>query len=283
MDLMMVAYSGLAPISTAGPVDLEAPVVDYMAAMLLSWGVASALYNRERTGKGQKIDVSLLQAALVLQNNQVNHIDVIDDDWRGRYVAKAQEAIANGAPWEEVTDLRRSMGPHATNKAYYGFFRTADGVIAIAAPGTNHRRFVLKMLGVEDRWVTEPGWLPDDARTHVREVHEAVAAKLVHEKTEHWLLQLQAAGVPASATRLRDELLSDEQALANGYFIRLQHELVGDLTVVAPPVQFSETPLAAGHASPVLGKHSSDVLREAGLSDLDIEALVASGKVVSYD
>ena len=283
MDLMMVAYTGLAPIGPAGPVEFEAPIIDYMAAMLLSWGVASALFHRERTGRGQRIDVSLLQASLVLQNNLMNHVNVIDDAWRDRYVSEARAALASGADWDEIIDLRASLGPHATQRAYYGFFRTADGVIAIAAPGTKHRTFVLNMLGLEDRWVTEPGWLPDDARKHVREVHEAVAAKLAQGTTGHWLSQLQAAGIPASATRLRDELLSDEQALANGYFIQLQHELVGDLTVVAPPVAFSDTPLHAKAASPVLGKHSRDVLREAGVSELDIDGLVAEGKVVSFD
>ena len=283
MDLMMAAYTGLAPIGPEGPIDLEAPIVDYMAAMLLSWGVASALFHRERTGKGQKIDVSLLQASLVLQNNGMNHIDILDNDWRERYVAEARAALAAGASWDDVLDLRTSLAPHAQNKAYYGFFRTADGGIAIAAPGNANRRKLLTMLGVEDRWVTEPGWLPEDAHSHVRGVLNEVAAKLATEPTAHWLGLLQAAGIPASATRFREELLSDEQALANDYFIRLEHELVGELTVVAPPVRFSESPLQADTASPVLGKHSREVLMETGLSAAEVETLVADGSIVAGD
>lgn len=283
MDLMMAAFTGLAPIGPAGPLDLEAPIIDYMAAMLLSWGVASALFHRERTGIGQKIDVSLLQASLVLQNNGMNHIDILDNDWRERYVAEAHAALAQGATWEEVLELRASRSPHATHKAYYGFFRTADGGIAIAAPSNALRRKILELLAVEDRWVTEPGWQPEDGRVHVRRVQQDVAAKLATQPTAHWLELLQAAGIPASATRFREELLSDEQALANENFIRLEHELVGGLTVVAPPVKFSASPLKPGPASPTLGKHSREVLAEAGLSEAEIESLVAAGSIIAGD
>ncbi|MGE3076744.1 MAG: CaiB/BaiF CoA transferase family protein [Dehalococcoidia bacterium] len=283
MDLMMAAYTGLAPIGPAGPIDLEAPIVDYMAAMLLSWGVASALFHRERTGKGQKIDVSLLQASLVLQNNGINHIAILDNDWRARFISEARVALANGATWDDVLDLRTALSPHATNKAYYGFFRTADGGIAIAAPGNANRRKLLAMLEVDDRWVTEPGWLPDDAHAHVRRVHTDVAAKLATQPTAHWVGLLQAAGIPASATRFREELLADEQAIANDYFVHLEHELVGDLTVVAPPVRFSESPLHAETASPILGKHSRAVLMETGLTSDEVEALVSAGSIVAGD
>ncbi len=154
MDLMMVAYTGVAPAGPDGPIEVENPVIDYMAAMSLAWGVSTALYHRERTGEGQRLDVSLLQSALVLQNNSVNHIDVVDTAWRRPFVEKAKSALADGASWGEVADIKAGMMPHAFQRAYYGFYRTADGFIAIAAPAKGLRERVVKELDIDDRWVT---------------------------------------------------------------------------------------------------------------------------------
>jgi crotonobetainyl-CoA:carnitine CoA-transferase CaiB-like acyl-CoA transferase len=94
---------------------------------------------------------------------------------------------------------------------------------------------------------------------------------------------LHSAGIPSAPARLRDELLEDEQALANGYFVRLHHDLVGDLTVVAPPVRFSETELKAGRASPGLGTSTREVLIAAGVSESELRTLVERGHVVVRD
>ena len=80
---------------------------------------------------------------------------------------------------------------------------------------------------------------------------------------------------------LKDQVLSDEQVLANDYVMRLDHEEVGGMTVVAPPVKFSATPLASADPSPVLGRHTREVLVEAGVDAKDIETMVARGAVVA--
>lgn len=278
MDLMMVAYSGLAPIGPGGPVDLENPIVDYTAALLLAFGVATALYHRERTGRGQRVDVSLLHAALVVQNNTVNHIDVIDA-WRHEYLQRASELLAAGASWDEIVALRHSLQPHSVSRAYYGFFRTADGVIAVSALGRQNQLRLLNVLGVHDRWVEEPGWLPDDAVAHNEAVANAVAERFRTRPTAAWLEDLLAAGVPAAPVRMREALLDDEQARANDVFVRLEHELLGGLTVVAPPVGLSETPLRAERASPRLGADTEAVLRELGLTGQQIRELAERGLI----
>ena len=283
MDLMMAAYSGITPSGPDGPVDLENPVIDYMAAMSLAWGVSTALYHRERTGDGQRIDVSLLQSALVVQNNFVNHIDVIDSAWRRPFVEKAKKALAEGATWREVADIKAEMMPHAFQRAYYGFYRTSDGFIAIAAPAKGLRERVVKVLEIEDLWVTEPGWLPDDGLVHVRKIRAAVEEKLLPRGSGHWISLLHGAGIPVAEVRLRDEIIDDEQAAANDYFVELEHDLVGSVKVVAPPVKFSETPLEAKRASPVLGNSTADVLREAGLTSDDVKRLAGQGSLVVAD
>jgi len=280
MDVAMVGYSGLAQFKADGPQPLSEPVVDYTAGLLLAWGISTALYHRERTGHGQKLDVSLLQAALVLQNNNVNHVDVIDG-WRDEFVSYLKAAFSEGKSWAEILEHRESLQPYAVTRAYYGFYRTGDGVIAIAAMGRAPQLRVVELLGIEDRWVTEPGWLPDDARAHSRTVHDQAAAVFGSKSSAHWLAAFREAGVSACPVQFREQLLDDPQARANGAFVRLEHELVGGHTVVGPPVRFSASPLAALRASPILGKDTADLLREAGLGDETIAELVRSGAITS--
>lgn len=282
MDMMMQAYAGLAVVTEDGPQPLADPIVDYGAALLLAWGISTALYHRERTGAGQKLDVALLQAALVLQNNHMSHIDAIDG-WRIAFVDYLKTAFVEGKTWAEVLAHREATQPHAFARAYYGFFPTRDGTIAVAAGGRVNQLRMLRALGLEDRWVTEPGWLPDDPSAHMDRTYGQVVAALRAQPTAHWVRLLSDCGVPAAPVRLREELLDDEQAWANGFLVRLEHELVGGLSVVAPPVRFSATPLAAERASPALGRDSRAILVEAGLDAATVERLLAAGVVRAAD
>jgi crotonobetainyl-CoA:carnitine CoA-transferase CaiB-like acyl-CoA transferase len=276
IDVVLQAYSGIAQFHADGPVPQPNPLVDYSAALLMAWGVSTALYHRERSGSGQKLDIALLQAALVLQNNTLNHIDAVDSG-RVEFVEYLKTAFAEGASWADVIERRASAGLYALMRAYYGFHRTSDGTIAIGGGSLAIRQRIMKVLAIEDRWVTEPGWLPEDSRAHADEVLAQVSSALAREPTVHWMARFQEAGVPVAPVRMPEQLIDDEQAWANDYFVRLEHELLGGYTVTAPPVQFSETPLTANEPSPVLGKHTREILREAGLDAAAIDALVETG------
>jgi len=282
VDIVMQAYSGLPVLDEHGPRPIAAPAIDYAAGLLMSWGIATALYHRERSGRGQKLDVSLLQAALVLQNNQLNHLDAIDG-WRNDYVEYLKTAFADGKSWDEILDHREAIGPFAVARAYYGMFRTADGVIGIGGLSKPFQRSLLGLLEIEDPSVTEPNWESDDMNGHMRDMRTLVETKLMEWPTAHWLTAIGATGVPVAEYHTQEQMPDLEQAWANDYFVRLEHELLGGLTVVAPPVKFSDTPLAADEASPVLGKHSREVLSEAGLEADAIERLVGEGAIVASD
>jgi formyl-CoA transferase len=276
MDIVVQGYAGLATITPAGPVPHASSMVDYAAGLLLAWGVSTALYHRERTGRGQRLDVSLLQAALVLQNNQMNHIDAIDG-WREEFVEFLKTAFAEGLSWQDVIDRRRELQPFAIARAYYGFHPTADGTIVVAAGSRELRQRLLRVLGIDDPWVTQPGWVPTDARAHADEMTALVEERLRTNTTSHWTTEFVRIGVPAGPVHLAEELLQDAQAWENGYFVRLDHELLGGITVVAPPVKFSDTPFAAGRASQPLGAQTREVLEEAGLSTDAINELLERG------
>ena len=282
VDIVLQAYSGIAYLDEHGPRPISPPAIDYGAGLLLSWGIATALYHRERTGQGQKLDVSLLQAALVLQNNNIGHIDVIDG-WRIEYVEYLKTAFAEGKSWDEVLDHREAISPFAVSRAYYGFFRTKDGMIGIGGLSKPFQRSLAALLQLDDPWVTDPDWQSDDMKAHMRRMRDAVVEKLATQTTAHWLEAIGATGVPVAEYHTQEQMADSEQAWANDYLVRLEHELLGGLTVVAPPVKFSETPLAAGDASPVLGKHSREVLADAGLEASAIDRLIEAGAVVAPD
>jgi crotonobetainyl-CoA:carnitine CoA-transferase CaiB-like acyl-CoA transferase len=276
IDMALQAYSGIAQFHPDGPLPQPNPFIDYGAGLLMAWGVSTALYHRERSGSGQKLDIALLQAAIVLQNNNLYHIDAVDSG-RVEFVEYLKTAFAEGATWAEVLERRAAASAFALMRAYYGFHRTSDGTIAIGGGSLAIRRQIAAVLGIDDRWVTEPGWLPEDGTAHAEDVLAQVSSRIGSETTAHWMTQFEQAGVPAAPVRMPEQLLDDEQAWANDYFVRLEHELLGGYTVTAPPVKFSETPLAAEDASPVLGKHTREVLREVGLDDPAVDALVEVG------
>ena len=277
MDILLQAYTGMAPLTDAGPRPLEDPFVDYTAALLMAWGIATALYNRERTGKGQKLDVSLLQAALVIQNNSIHHVDAVDG-WRKGFVEHLKTAFAEGRTISEVIEKREALKP-SISPPYYGFFETSDGYVVIGAGGRGLQVRVAKLLGIEDPALVDPNFKIDDIAAHTRKMRRRSAARLAERTTASWLEKFNAAGLPVGEYRLKDELFDDPHVWENGYLARLDHEEVGGMTVVAPPVKFSDTPMSTTTASPTLGKHTREILSDAGLSDEEIGGLVADGVV----
>lgn len=281
MDIIVAAYAGLTFPTDEGPQPFPDPIVDYTAALLLAWGISTALYHRERTGHGQKLDVSLLHAAMVLQNNHLIHVDAVDG-WRYTFLEFLKNAFTEGRSWSDIWEERERMQPFRFLRAYYGFFRTSDGAIAIATAGHLNRQRLLRLLQLEDPWVTDPGWQPADAAAYAEQLYAQVASVLRTRTTAEWLEECARSGIPASPLRLREELFEDPQARANEAFVRLEHDLVGGLTVVAPPVRYSATPLAVLRASPPLGSHSREVLRELGLSDTAVDRLITRNVVRDY-
>ena len=277
MDILLQAYTGMAPMTKDGPRPLEEPFVDYTAALLMSWGIATALYNRERTGVGQKLDVSLLQAALVIQNNSVHHVDAADG-WRKGFVEHLKTAFAQGQTMADVLSHRETLKP-SINPPYYGFFETKDGYIVIAAGGRGLQTRVAKLLGIDDPALTDSNFKIDDIAAYTRRMRRRSAARLAEDTTAGWIEKFDAAGLPAGEYRVKDQIYDDPHVWENGYLARLEHEDVGGMTVVAPPVRFSATPLATSTASPTLGKHSREILAEAGLSRDEIDGLVDDGVV----
>ena len=280
MDALLQGHTGIATMGDGEPDLLTDPIIDYTAALLMAWGIASALYHRERSGEGQKLDVSLLQAALVIQNNSVNHVDAVDE-WRLEFVDYLKEAFARGDSLQDVLKHRDGVKP-VINPPYYGIFETSDGLLALAAAGPATRERAAKVLQIDDPLVQDPGFVPDDLNAFIVEMRAKVQARLRTNTTGHWMAAFDEAVVAAGTVQLKDQVLDDEQSWANDYLIRLEHEEIGGMTVVGPPVKFSATPLEVKSPSPPLGRHSREILAEAGVSEAQIAALIDKGVVISW-
>jgi crotonobetainyl-CoA:carnitine CoA-transferase CaiB-like acyl-CoA transferase len=278
MDILLQAYAGIASPTADGPQMNGEPIIDYTAALLMAWGIASALYHREKTGKGQRLDVSLLQAALVIQNNSMNHVDAVDE-WRGEFVEYLREAFSRGDSLATVIAQRETLKPQIT-PPYYGLFPTQNGFLAIAAGGLGLRRKVAEILDIDDPGLADLGFEPEDVVSYTRAIRAQVVDALSTRTTEEWQRIFEAEGVPAGAVNFREQVLDDSQCWENDYLVRLEHEEVGGMTVVAPPVKFEGTPLVVQGPTPTLGKHTREVLQELGVADASIDALIADGKIV---
>lgn len=281
MDIVLQGYSGLAHQTEHGPEQLVNPMIDYTTALTMAWGISSALFHRERTGEGQRLDVALLHSAMIMQNNQLTHVDAIDG-WRADFLEYKREALSAGASWGEVLEQREQLQPHQVMRAYYGFFETADGMIGTACNARTLRGGMIELMGIEDRWTTEPGWLPEDAKAYAAGVRDQVVAKFKEHPTEYWIEAFSARGLPIGPARLSDELFDDPQVIENNFLGHFEHDLLGGVTVVAPPVQFERTPMEVQPSVP-LGKHTREVLEEAGLAAEAVERLAERGAIRLFD
>lgn len=281
MDVVLQGYSGLAHQTAHGPEQLVNPMIDYTSALSMAWGVASALFHRERTGEGQRLDVALLHSAMILQNNHMTHVDAIDG-WREEFVDYLHQALADGVGWGEILEHRAGMQPHEATGVYGGIFRTADGMVTIACGTRALRQGMAGLMELDDRRLTEPGWLPEDPRAHTAHVRDQVIEKFRQRSSSHWLETFQAKGLPIAPARMMDEMFDDPQAIENGFLGEFEHELIGRVKVVATPVRFDRTPTTILASAP-LGKHTREVLADAGLADDAIQRLVDRGAVRTFE
>jgi len=262
---LMIATRGAA--STAGVP--EAFLTDYMSGTMLAFGIAAALRERDRSGRGQLVETTLMQAALGLMHGTANLFDAVDVP--RRVIA---EAVAEGSlPRAEGVAQRSSMQPRPF---FYNTFETADATIAIGAPG-HLGGSLLRIAGIEDpRGSAE--WLEtDDARPLVRALTKTVGEALQDRRSDELLDELHAAGIPAERLVMLDEVMTSQEAQDAGWVYVADHPAVGPMTMPTAPLRFSESRYEAASTSPAYGADVAELLGAAGYSGEDIEELIASG------
>jgi len=285
-DIVVQAVSGL--MAGVGKVDAKGtplvppPTADTTTAYSIATGVLAALLFRERTGKGQKVETSLLVNALTTQMSGFSDVPAADAAVRSEFMASLAHARETGVPYatflaqrDEI--LRRTNG----GNIYYRAFLTRDGAIAVGALSAGLREKVRQTLGVEHNR-DQPGYNavdPDQMKVDAALV-EKVEAMIRAETSAYWEQRLTEGGVPVGPVLFMQELIDHPQVTANEYVVELEHESAGPIRMQAPPWKMSVSPPTAQGASPTLGRHTDEVLAGAGYSDDEIASLRSDGAIL---
>ncbi len=279
MDLVVQArtglMAGLGKTQDGLPASGDAPIADYMCAMTLAFGVAAALLRRARTCSGGEVDVSLMMAALVLQNNAMVRVESADGPTHATARARLAEARAAGRPFEEQAALAPQVRTPGLANVYFRTYATRDGVIGVACASPGLQRTFMKALGLADEAHAKPITDREGLSRHYVALRPRAEAVLASRTTEEWQKVFDAHGLPASDVKLAFELLDDEQALANGLLHDLPHPALGPVRVLAPPLALDGAGFQPGAPTQALGSETRTLLGALGFSKEEIDALVA--------
>ena len=279
MDLVVQARSGLMAASgqlSQGPGGGDAPpVADYMCAMTLAFGIASALYRRERTGRGGEVDVALLMAALVVQNNSMVRVEKTDGPAHAAARARLAELRASGQPFAEQLAASPTTRTPAMINVYYRTYATKDAALAIACVSPSIQRTLMKVMELEDVAHGQSITDREALLRHYRALGATMEARLATRTTAEWKVFFDTHGIPAAGVKLTVELLDDEQALANGFVRDLAHPALGSVRVLSTPVRMDGSGFQPQGATAAFGSETRGLLGDLGFSDDEVEGFLA--------
>lgn len=251
LDLIVQGMSGLMSITGEPgrpPVKVGVPIADLSAALHSAYAILAALFARERTGRGQFIDVSLLESAMALE------------------LWETSGYFATGIVPEPLGSAHRVSAP-------YQAVRTADGYITIGATSPANWKAFCSALGLEQLEKDERFANVAARRAHYQELAALIEEVTITQPSAHWYRLLEQVGVPCGVLYRIDQVVNDEHVQARRVIVELPHSKAGSIKVVGSPVRLSETPVKLARAGPLLGEHTREVLRQLGTSEAAMDAL----------
>ena len=241
-DPVIQALSGLAAIQadrdTGRPRMMRLVVPDKLTALTAAQAMTAALFARERTGKGQLLELSMLDATIAFHWTE----GMAGHTWKGDHVKRRHSRLAQ--------DL---------------VFETADGFITAGA--VSHAEWEGLCRAVERKdWLADERFATPGGRiAHAGERLTMLAEVLRHRSNIEWLARLGAEDVPCAPALDRESLLTHPQIVANEILHESHHPIGGEMRQPRPAEHFSETPSSIRRPAPQLGEHTEELLREVGL------------------
>ena len=263
-DLMVQAMCGLMSITGhaddapgGGPLKVGVAVIDVFTGLYASNAILAALHARQSSGRGQHIDMALLDVGMAVLANQ------------------AAGYLATGESPGRAGNIHPSLAP-------YQDFPTADGNVLLAIGNDGQFARFCAAIG-------EPGWAQDErfatntARVHNRQaLLQRMQPVMKTRSTAEWIALLQDKAVPCGPINTIAQAFDDPQVRARGIRVELPRQTqdgISHVAGVASPLRLSETPAVLRSAPPALGQHTDEVLAEIGMSPLSIESLRARGVI----
>jgi len=259
-DMVLSAVGGLMGITgeqDGNPCKVGVAITDVLTGVHASGAITSALLWRERSGRGQHLDISLLDV-------QVSGLVNIASN----YLVAGKEAQRWGTQHESIVP--------------YQVFPTQDRPIAIAVANQKMWESFCKVVGKDD-WLADPRFESNPLRVENREILLPMIHELFAEKScDEWMDLLVGAAIPAGPVNNMEHLFADPQVLHRNMIAEVEHPTIGTLRLAGIPVKFSETPGIIRRPPPLCGQHTDEVLAELLDYSTDrIEELKAQGVVVA--
>jgi len=257
-DAMIQASAGLMSITgepDGSPQKVGVAVSDIMAGMYAATAILAALHDRERSGKGQCIDVPLYDSQVAWLANQATNF------------------LIGG-------DIPVRRGTAHPNLVPYQTFASSDGHVTVAVGNDDQFAACTECVGHPELALDARFKRNSDRVRNREELIAVLTTALKTRTTEQWLKEFAASGVPAGPINSIDTVLTDTYAHERGLVRKMVHVLDDEMPTVANPVGFSRTPVCYESAPPVLGQHTASVLRRwLDYSDAEIAELVSEGIV----
>jgi crotonobetainyl-CoA:carnitine CoA-transferase CaiB-like acyl-CoA transferase len=256
-DLIAQGFSGLMSVTGEPgrpPAKTGNSIADVNAGILAVVGITAAYTHKLKTGQGQIVDTSLMEAAL-------------------------QQTYWHAAIYFATGQSHGPTGSAHLLAAPYQAFRASDGWINVGGANQANWERIADVMG-HPEWRDDPRYATNSARMQNLDALTAeMSAVLVARSRAEWMEAFDAAGVPVGPVHTIGEALSHPQTLARNMVVDLEHPQAGPTKALGCPIHFSKTPTQITRHAPMLGEHSRELLREYGYDDAEIDEFLAEGVI----
>jgi crotonobetainyl-CoA:carnitine CoA-transferase CaiB-like acyl-CoA transferase len=272
-DLIAQAISGLMSSENKTingvpqPIQSSA-VADFSTGLGMAWSICAALFHREKTGLGQKIETTLLGSALSLQNGKFFESNTFDNEIRTEFKKNLNDMKEKGSSYMEIQEEYQKMNYKTAHNHYYRTYQVKNGIIAVGCLSEPLRKKMADTLGITDiRFDEGYDQYSDEAFKSNEKLVKIFEAHMIKKTISDWLNIFDKTGVPAGEVKFVEELTDNPQVIENDLVKEIEHPVLGNIKMVGPMVKMSETPLSIHLPAPELGEHSNEVLKKLGFDD----------------